>query len=62
VRGGREEDEVAVFFRGNVADELVALVLALVAVGGDGGAVGLVDDDKVRAVEKERVAVGPDRS
>lgn len=48
---------MAVFLRGDVADELVALVLALVAVGGDGGAVGFVDDDEVRAVQQELLPV-----
>ncbi len=57
VRGGREEDEVAVLLGGDRADQLVALVLALVAVGGDGGAVSFVDDDEVRAVEQEGVLV-----
>lgn len=40
VGSGGEEEEVPVLLGGDGADELVALVLALVAVGGDGGAVG----------------------
>lgn len=56
VGGGGEEEEVTVGVAGQVAQELVALLLGGAVAGGLGGAVGLVHDDELGAVEEE---VGP---
>ena len=57
VRGGGGEDEVAALVGGEVAQQLVALVAALLPEPGAGDAVvGLVDDDQLGAAEQELVA------
>ena len=56
MRRGREQDNVPVLRGGDVAHELVALVLALAVFDGR-RAVGLVHDDQLGTVEKERVLV-----
>ncbi len=57
VRRGRRQDQVPICHRRNGADQLMTLMLALVALGCRRGTVRFVHDDQIRAVEQEQVLV-----
>jgi hypothetical protein len=57
VRGGGEQDQVPRLFARKVFQQFVALVLVAVDAGGGRRAVGFVDDDEVRAMLEEVVAL-----
>ena len=58
VRGGGEEDEVLAGFGGDLADEVVALLLGGGGTRRAGAGVGLVDDHQLGALLDEHVVAG----